>query len=186
MAARDLLLLDFETTGLLPDYHEPVEIGCIIVDWKTLEIKSQFRSDIRPMAPDRISPKAFEVNGRKYEGDLEHAPMPDDVLDQWLEWVKPFGQLDLTGYGVHFDRGFLETWHRRCGKDLLQDYGYGMWDIKSMVQGYYRLSKESEDRISLALVAPKMGIPHEAAHTAMSDVMATYHIIRRFKHDLFQ
>ena len=59
--ARYLAHIDVETTGLIPGYHEMIDIGLVITDVQGNKIDSLFLL-IQPDHPERLQPGAYAVN----------------------------------------------------------------------------------------------------------------------------
>src|ERR1041384_2757555 len=81
-AGHRLAAIDFETTGVQPGYHEPVEIAIIPLD-ETLRpccYCRPFHSFIRPLRPDRADPAAMAIHRIPLDVLLA-APTPGDVAD---------------------------------------------------------------------------------------------------------
>jgi len=53
--------IDVETTGLLPGYHEMIDIGIVMTDIDGNILDSLFLR-IQPQYPERLAQKAYEVN----------------------------------------------------------------------------------------------------------------------------
>ncbi len=69
MKYHRLAFIDTETTGLDPNFHEVIEIGCVVADWKpdlfgerTLVESSTLDIKIIPEHIERADPKALAVN----------------------------------------------------------------------------------------------------------------------------
>lgn len=56
-----LAFVDVETTGLVPGYHEMIDLGLVITDLDGVRIDSLFLR-IQPEHPERLSEGAREVN----------------------------------------------------------------------------------------------------------------------------
>src|SRR5688500_15190099 len=115
MFPRDLILLDYETTGTsVLRGHEPIQVGAVRLDRRTLDEVAWFSSFIRPMHPDRAEQSAFEVNGVLLH-DLSAAPQPAEVvlgfeaalLHPW-EIASPETWVLLAAHNAPFDRAFHE------------------------------------------------------------------------------
>jgi DNA polymerase III epsilon subunit-like protein len=58
-----IAMIDLETTGLDPKFHEIIEIGCVVFDSDTFEILDTLDIKAKPQHIERAHPKALEVNG---------------------------------------------------------------------------------------------------------------------------
>jgi DNA polymerase III epsilon subunit-like protein len=62
MFNQDILLVDIEATGLDPQKNEIIQIAGVLLDKKTLAIKKDFNSYIRPTKWSNRDPEAMKVN----------------------------------------------------------------------------------------------------------------------------
>jgi oligoribonuclease len=112
-----LLWLDLETTGLDPQKHEILEVGCIITD-ENFNAQSEFTSVVYPCSGGWIanmSPMAREMHEKN--GLLKKIAEPENSLDPigevetkliyWLQENGLFKDIILCGNSIHFDRGFI-------------------------------------------------------------------------------
>jgi DNA polymerase III epsilon subunit-like protein len=104
--------VDLETTGLLHNVHEIVEIGLVVFDEETLlETKLTFESEMKPLKPFLTQAKALEVNGFVYREGL---PSPSQVRSLFIHWKEEiFGDEKLYPLGHNydaFDLQFLKLW----------------------------------------------------------------------------
>lgn len=101
-SAYTVVVLDFETTGLSPDYGDrAIEIAAVLIeDGKVTETFQQL------MNPD------FPVDGfiEDYTGItnvmLEDAPPCDEVMGQFCDFI---GDHNLVAHNASFDRRFLDA-----------------------------------------------------------------------------
>lgn len=97
--AKDILLIDFESTGLDPFVHDPTQLGAILLDKHTLREKGHFLSYIEADL-SKASSEALVVSGITAE-KLEGAPKSDEVIKNSsrnlvLTFSWPHGILFLT------------------------------------------------------------------------------------------
>src|SRR3989344_7207477 len=60
---REMAFVDLETTGLDERVHEIIEIGVVVADQNTLEIKEEWQARIMPEFPERSNKLNREING---------------------------------------------------------------------------------------------------------------------------
>lgn len=192
---KDVLIIDFETTGIVPGYHDPIQIAAVRLNKLTLEEVASFESKIKPMRPQNATLEALKVSGRTME-DLEElvrtAPTPAEVLKAFEMAIfgkytppdkKAFYSFDvvLAGQNVKFDIGFLNA--------LLEENGYsrdryGYHDIDTMTLCFVAQGtmgfKTEKGRLNLDAQAQAFGIPRGAEHDALEDVRVTAEVFRRY------
>jgi len=176
-----LAALDIETTGVVPGYHEIVQIAIVPLggDLEPLE-SSPFYMNIKPEHPDRVMPEAMQVN-RLRLGDLMQCPTQvqvQDTLEEWFQALK-FNQdkrmIALTQNG-EFDIPFVKVWlgevayHRYfCfnGRDSMQ-FALGLND-----QAAFKCRPLPFAGVGLKPLCNRLGIQLDDHHDALSDCLAT-------------
>lgn len=162
-----LCFLDFETTGLDPDAHSPIEVAALVTDDRLNEL-GRFESLIVP-SPwglwDAVAREMHERSGLKTIAEA-HGQRVEFValqLSEFLSKSVPASiPLHLAGNSVHFDRGFL----RRYFSVLERRFHHRHLDVSSL-----RLAAE------VFTDAPPLG--GEKPHRAMADVL---HSIAELRH----
>ncbi len=139
--------IDTETTGLIPGYHELVDIGIVYTDFDG-NILQEWHKRLMPLHPERADPGAVKINGfdpkvwRK-EGALS----PSRALEQMLAFEDdhfPGKTILRVAYNCKFDAAFFDHLFRDNGKDADKPhYSYFWLDIPSMawMMGYRFLSE---------------------------------------------
>jgi len=130
--------IDVETTGLLPGYHEMIDIGIVMTTVEG-EILDSLYLRIQPEHPQRLSPKAFEVNAFNSEKWIKlgaHSPAAavDSIISFHTNVAKNKHVL-MVAYNSHFDAAFLDHLFRSVNKTWRQLYHYFILDIPSMAWG---------------------------------------------------
>lgn len=102
MGNYSVIVLDFETTGLSPQYGDrAIEIGAVLIEDN--QIVDRFQGLMNP---------GFRVNSfiESYTGIsndmLEHAPPCEEVMDRFAEFI---GDHPLVAHNASFDRKFLDS-----------------------------------------------------------------------------
>ncbi len=122
---RPLAFTDLETTGLeklrpvypmpgredLMRWHEFCEIGLVVADQKTLEIKTEWSAKVRVEYPKRASPEALAVNGFTPE-EWQNALPVNEALKKYNELTA--GAIFVSQVTV-FDWTFLEIAYTMWG-----------------------------------------------------------------------
>ena len=97
-----LIVLDFETNGLSPQYGgRAIEIGAVLIEGPG--IIGRFQSLMNPGC--RISPFIEAYTGITNEM-VAAAPPCEEVMEQFAEFI---GDLPLVAHNASFDRSFLDS-----------------------------------------------------------------------------
>ncbi len=127
--------IDVETTGLLPGYHEMIDIGLVLTDLKGKVLDSLFLR-IQPTHPYRISTKAAEINAYdSTKWERLGAFRPELAVDSILNFHhKVAGDRPtlMVAFNSHFDLAFLDYLFREAGHSWREMYHYFVLDIPSM------------------------------------------------------
>ena len=180
--------IDVETTGLLPGYHEMIDIGIVMTTLKGEFIDSLFLR-IQPAHPERISLGAMEVNAfdpSKWEqlGALKRSVAVDSILS-FHERTAGNDHVLMVAYNSHFDAAFLDHLFRSAKKTWREMYYYFILDIPSMAWG---LGLED---LNSSWIMEHYGVkdePHIAdQHTGITGAMVNVRIYRallQYRQDL--
>lgn len=161
--AKDILVIDFESTGLDPIVHDPTQLGVILLDKSTLNEKKHFSSYI---AADlsKASHEALEISGISLE-KLQGAPSSQEVIKKFLD---TFGtDVFLASWNSILDRGLLDKMLRAIGHDIfVYDYHYlDIWPIC-----YMHLARSGQgDKIRGDTTFAAIGLAPRDSHDALED-----------------
>jgi len=97
------VVFDLETTGLMPEIHEIIEIGAIRVN-RDADIHDTFQAFIRPRK--KIPKKITAITGITQEMVGEEGDSLEIALRQFLDFV---GELPLVSFNAEFDVAFLSN-----------------------------------------------------------------------------
>lgn len=104
-----VIVLDFETTGLSPDYGDrAIEIGAVLVENNT--ITDSFQSLMNPGV--RISSFIESYTGIS-NSMVAEAPSCEEVMEQFAEFI---GEHSLVAHNASFDKRFLDSEFRFIGR----------------------------------------------------------------------
>ncbi len=114
-----VIVLDFETTGLSPQYGDrAIEIGAVLID--NDRIADRFQSLMNPGV--RIS--SFIESYTGISNDMVAAAPPcEEVMEQFSEFM---GQYPLVAHNASFDRKFLDLELGFIGKTRNSDMACSM------------------------------------------------------------
>ena len=167
-----LAFLDVETTGLVPGYHEMIDLGLVMTDTEGVPIDSLFIR-IQPEHPDRTSAGAREVNAFDVDRWRElDALAPSAAVDSLVSFhgrVAEDRTVLLVAFNSWFDAAFMDHLFRSQESSWRTLYHYFVLDIPSMAWalGYRDLTGTE--------LARRLGVadePHAAEqHTGITGAM---------------
>ncbi len=174
-----LAFMDIETTGLVPGYHEPIDIGIVMTDLEGRMLHSLFVR-IQPRHPERLSEgarqvNAFEAADWRGRGALDPAAAVDSIA-RFHRNVAGDRPVLLVAFNSWFDTAFLDHLFREEGRTWREMYHYLVLDLPSMAWslGYRELRGD--------LLAERLGVedePHVAEeHTGITGAMLNARIYR--------
>lgn len=183
-----LAVLDLETTGLMPGYHDVVQIAVLPLEPITLEPHPKYRpfyQNIQPRNPHRAEPKAMEVNGLDMD-ELMQCPTAEQVEDALITWFAglqlPVGKRIVTlCQNSPFDLGFMRAWlgiegfesiFSRRGRDTMY-LASGIIDSEQ-----FRGFQAPFNEVGLKQLCKHFGISLDNHHDAMADCIATAAVYR--------
>ncbi len=177
-----LAVIDVETTGLVPGYHEMIDVGIVMTDLEGQVIDSLFLR-VQPDNPGRISEGARRVNGfdaAKWRqlGALGAAATVDSIL-AFHRRVAGGRHVLMVAFNSQFDAAFLDHLFRARQSTWRQLYHYFVLDIPSMAWalGYRDLSNSA--------LARRLGVPDEPRvadeHTGITGAMLNVRIYQALR-----
>lgn len=164
-----LAFVDIETTGLVPGYHEAIDVGMVMTDLDGQVLDSLFLR-ILPEFPERLSEGARLVNAYDLElwralGALKPAAAVDSIV-RFHTAVADGRNVLMVAFNSQFDTAFLDHLFRSQGRSWRELFHYFVLDLPSMAWalGYRDLRGD--------LLAKRLGIedePHVAVeHTGLT------------------
>lgn len=189
-----MCVIDTETTGLTPFFHEVIQVAIVPLD-STLEPRrdvSPFYIELKPDHPDRIDPQAMTVNRMKaakigQRGFDRFAAQ--GMLERWVDTLGlpyfPSGgrkRLIPVGHNYGFDQMFMIHW---LGFDLYSEIFDSRFRDTMIVAAYLNdnasfHAREIEfNKLKLSWLANKLKVPLEDAHDALGDCVATAKIYKK-------
>lgn len=167
-----LAFVDVETTGLIPGWHEMIDIGLVMTDLEGVVIDSLFLR-IQPEHPERLSEGARAVNAFDADRWQELDALPPaaalDSLGRFHRRVAEGRTVLLVAFNSWFDAAFVDHLFRSQDSSWRTLYHYFVLDIPSMAwsMGYRDLTG--------AELAGRLGVadePHVAEyHTGITGAM---------------
>lgn len=172
LVTRDLLFVDLETGGTDPDFHEICELAAVrcTADMKT-EI-SVVERRVKITRPERMDPKAAEVNGYSVEAWRDAVSLRVAVCE--LNAIADEHVL-IVGQNPIFDLNFLRVAFKSEGLKPLDP----RYVIDTASMAWPLCHRGIIERISLEVICARFGIPNTGSHRALTDVRRTMHAYAR-------
>lgn len=179
MKKHNLAFIDLETTGLDPDKHEIIELGCVVVRQipragrgADLEVLSEFETKVKPERLEVAEPEALRVNGYN-DADWLFAASLDQALKAMNEKID--GAI-MISHNITFDWSFL----RNAFLKTKVPYRMSSVRLDLMSMAFAKLYHQEEvQRFNLRFLCEYFGIKNEQAHTALSDIRASLQVYKK-------
>ena len=173
-------IVDVETTGLNPNYHEMIDIGIIIIN-QNLEIKGQYFSKVLPSFPERIDPMAQNINGFDLQRwTQEEAISEEELINQMNIFLNNYiGKPIFIAFNSWFDSGFVRNLLNEHDYKFNDWFDYRVLDIPSIALacGYFPTTPDFNEKLATLLeVQPETKDPLK--HTGESGVNFNYALLR--------
>ena len=173
-------IVDVETTGLNPNYHEMIDIGIIIIN-QNLEIKGQYFSKVLPSFPERIDPIAQNINGFDLlRWTQEEAISEEELINQMNIFLNNYiGKPIFIAFNSWFDSGFVRNLLNEHDYKFNDWFDYRVLDIPSIALacGYFPKTPDFNEKLATLLeVQPETKDPLK--HTGESGVKFNYALLR--------
>lgn len=183
-----LAALDVETTGLVPGFHEIVQIAIVPMgaDLKPLPIRP-FYHVLKPQHKERAEKESMSISGLSLEELEASAPEAFTVADWLEEWVRdlelPFQRsLVPLAHNWAFEKGFLTDW---LGFSSVGKFFFSH-PRDTMTTALYindcaaiRGEPVPFPTVNLPDLCKFLGIEHTKAHDAYADSLACAEAYRR-------
>ena len=177
-----LAIVDVETTGLVPGYHEMIDFGLVMTDLDGKVVDSLFLR-LQPRHPERTSEGARRVNGFDARKWREMHALDDttavDSLVRFHKRVAGDRPVLLVAFNSQFDAAFLDHLFRARGSSWRTLYHYFVLDIPSMAWplGYRDLTGHD--------LAQRLGVADEPRvadeHTGITGAMLNVRIYQALR-----
>ena len=171
--------VDVETTGLVPGYHEMIDIGVVMTDPNGKELDRLFVR-IMPNHPERLSPGAAAVNA--FSVDLwnkQEAVDPKEAVERLVKFHRQVANRKnvlFVAFNAWFDISFVDHLFRSVDRSWRELYHYFVLDLPSMLWslGFNDLSGSELNR--------KLGIEDETNdplnHTGLTGALSNVEVYR--------
>jgi DNA polymerase III epsilon subunit-like protein len=133
-----LAFVDVETTGLVPGWHEMIDLGVVMTDLDGNPLDSLFVR-IQPRHPERLSPGAARVNAFdaarwRALGALSDSAAADSLF-RFHQRVAAGRSVMMVAFNSQFDTAVLDHLLRASGRSWRELYHYFVLDLPSMAWG---------------------------------------------------
>ncbi len=177
-ASQPFAVVDLETTGPDPATASIVEIAIAVFIPHHAE-PITFASLVNPGCP--IPPEATEVHGIT-DADVADAPTIDDVLSD-QRFVGLLGDMIPCAFNEGYDRAILQRELVRVGAIAtltLPVYRWATWLDPLVILRHDAFDRwvPGKGRHKLGACCERWGVPHESAHRARGDAVATGKLLR--------
>ncbi len=133
-----LAFVDVETTGVVPGYHEMIDIGVVLANLEGEEIDRLFLR-IMPEHPERTDEEAAAINGFTVERWKElEAVSVENAVQRIIEFHQSAAsgkRILMVAHNSQFDAAFVDFLLRTAGRRRDEIYFYYVLDIPSMAWG---------------------------------------------------
>jgi len=130
-----LAFIDVETTGLVPGWHEMIDIGVVMAELDGSELEA-LHLRIQPAHPERISDGARQVNAfdaaRWREFGAVDAQGAVDELRSFHQRVAGTRPVLFVAFNSQFDAAFLDHLFRQVDGSWRELFHYFVLDVPSM------------------------------------------------------
>jgi DNA polymerase III epsilon subunit-like protein len=177
--------VDVETTGLEPVNSGAFEVAILIYqdvmdgDKKVHKMVEEKVFRLNPLDDEVLyHESAAEVNSITEE-EIRSFPPAAKVIPEFVNLLKKYLPEDermiFAGYNCKFDWGHISALLFRHGGHIMEDYFNGrLIDVYELVKKAKEMKLLDPTRDNkLTTITKALDIPHEGAHSAMSDIRAT-------------
>lgn len=181
---------DLETSGLMSDYHEAIQVAGKAYDLQTLEAVpvedgGEFESLMKPLYFDRLDPRAMAVN-KKTPEMLRTAPDQKVVWNQFVTWVAKWNTGPSKGIRTapiaagknirNFDFKFLHELNKlhcpKKEKTVIFNERHQL-DLDDFLFHWFGHRPEELENHKMDTWRQYVGFSSEGAHDALVDVQQT-------------
>ena len=154
---REVVILDFETTGLSPDYARVIEVGAVV--FRENKIVDSF-SEL--MNPGRYIPYEITALTGINSTMLKGKPAPEKVMPVLKKFI---GDRVVLAHNASFDSKFLFAEMERANLNINNPILCTLLLARRLIPNV--------SNYQLGTLAKHLGVKINHAHRALDDVMAT-------------
>lgn len=191
MNELDIIVFDFETTGLDPVTQDVVQIAAQAYNCRTLDPyeKGDFSIYLKPHHEDTVSEEALRVNGLTLDFLYEKGVDPQVGWQQFADWINTYNK-KRTRFGApigagknirNFDMRFIQEAKKRYFKKPPLFFSDRVQiDLEDLLFAWFENDGEVTSFAMDKFVRPYFGLSMSGAHNAVVDVQQTGELITRF------
>ena len=185
-----LIFIDTETTGVVREKHEIVQLAAIVTNEDASEILDEINITIRPENVEAIDPAAIATSNKTVDDLLANEYSMKEAHKVFCEFLgKHINKYDRTykghfvAYNSQFDEDFVRLLFDRCG-----DHYYGSWfwnPSLCVMKEFAFLIRDHRQKIAnfkLCTVCEFADIKFDeenGAHDALYDVRKTVELFKK-------
>lgn len=187
-------VIDTETTGLDPNFHEIIQIAVVPLtsNFEILRGVLPFHVNLKPEYPERADPQALSVNKRVMTEIIDRGMDKFKALDLFDDWFHKL-EIKMNKYGnpnkimplgqnYGFDKSFIQAWMGVETYNNYFDYHYR----DTMHAALYlndRAGAHAEKvpfpKVNLQYLATTLKIESDRAHDALEDCLTTAKVYKQ-------
>jgi DNA polymerase III epsilon subunit-like protein len=156
-----MIVVDVETTGLIPSKHGILSIGAVNYDDPT----KYFYGEGHPHESVEITQEALDINGFTLEKIRTIEKPISAVLDEFFDWCRAQNTSTVVaGMNARFDLDFInaecERWHITKGWN---PFPHQVYDLHTLAHTHYRQWKGFwyHKGMPANFIYERLGLPHE-------------------------
>jgi len=185
---NQVCVVDTETTGLDPHWHEIIQICILPLDSNFVPRTDivPFYVNLKPANPERADPAALKANKIRLSEIAISGHDKEKAKDLLATWIQKLG-LSTTKWGTSkriiplgqnypFDKGFIQAWLGIEEYDQIFDHRHR----DTMTVGLYlndRAGMHGESvpfpKVNLKYLCSQLKISHEHGHDSLQDCIVT-------------
>lgn len=172
---HNIAFTDLEMTGVDPLRHEIIEIGLVIADRTTLEVRAELDIKVKPQHLETADPASLAFAGYREEEWKDASPLPN-ALKEYAQLVH--GSI-FAAWNAPYDWIFLASAFRKTGIENPLDYH--TLDVFSLA--FEKLGTKPDANVfRLPKLCRYLDIPKEPIpHRAINGARIAYEVYKKLK-----
>lgn len=159
----NLFFFDSETGGLDHSKHCMIEVAVVVTDFTGEKVLDEYCAKVLPVNP--VDPQAAAINGYSTE---KWAAEGIDLDKAMIKMLTMGRDAVFVSHNVPFDWGFFEA----AMAKRRQRWNGSYHKIDTVALSIPLLKRGLVENVKLETMTKYFGVPHDNAHTALSDARA--------------